>query len=206
MEEAAHQCRERVAQYARQMIDVFDHPHMRAWLGKWGGLFARLVLLYHIIECASREMHPTDTQVSGRTASRVEKLMCGFLLRHAIHFYTNILDANDQTTHTKQLARLILARGFERITRRDMARLWHAGASLDEFEIGKIISMLVNHSWLDPDPSSIKGDGRPRAWIVNPRVHVVFANYRTQEVDRREKVRGLMEQLRGEDEPPEDDY
>ena len=94
--EAAHLSREKVARYAKRMIDAFDNPHIQAWLGKWDGLYARLLLLYHVIECATMGKYPTERQVDAHTADKVERLMCGVLLHHAIHFYAEIIDANER--------------------------------------------------------------------------------------------------------------
>lgn len=196
MSEYAHQSRERVSDYARKMVAAFDHPHMQAWLGKWDGLFARLALLYHVIECMKWNVYPTTSEVSAESAARVERLMCGFLLHHAIHFYSEILDANDAMQHTRQLARLILAKRMEIITKRDMATLWKASRKLEDWELRKIVNTLANYDWLMPDTSLLDTDGKPRVWYVNPAVHEVFAGHAEREAARRIEVANTIRELK----------
>jgi hypothetical protein len=194
LSEEAHLCRLRVADYARRMIQAFDQPHLQAWLGKWDGLFGRLLTTYHVIDCASRSVHPQNHVVDGATASQVENLMLGVLLHHAIHFYTEILDANDRQEHTRQLARLILARRFERITRRDVTQLWKASRRMEWWELRAVIDSLCSLDWLAPDYDSLDTDGKPKAWHVNPAVHELFCAQANREIDRR---RDAADALRG---------
>lgn len=196
MSEMAHQSRERVSDYARKMVSAFDHPHMQAWLGKWDGLFSRLVLLYHVIECMKYNAYPTTIEVSPESAGRVERLMCGFLLHHAIHFYSEILDANDAMQHTRQLARLILAKRMQVITKRDMATMWKASRKLEDWELRKIVNTLANYDWLMPDTSLMDTDGKPRVWYVNPAVHEVFAGHAEREAARRMEVANTIRELK----------
>lgn len=208
MTDHAHTSRERVSDYARKMISAFDHPHMTAWLGKWDGLFARLCLLYHVLECSEQSVYPTTKQVSGESAARVERLMCGFLLHHAIHFYSEILDANDQSQNTRQLARLILAKKLERLTKRDMAIFWRASRKLNDWEVQKIMNSLSNYGWIEPDAGSNGVDGRPRAWYVNPMVHDLYAKHAERETARRVEVSETLRTLRktyGEKDPDDPD-
>ena len=194
--EEAHQCRERVAEYSKRMIAAFDHPHMQAWLGKWTGLFGRLLTTYHVIECATAGRHPCDVRVSGDTAYKVERLMMGTLLPHAIHFYTEILDANERQEHVRQLARLILAKRFDRISKRDMTQFWKASRALEWWEVRQIVDSLCTLDWLAPDAGSIDTDGRPRAWFVNPAVHEAYSKQAATEAERRRQVAETIREAR----------
>lgn len=194
--EGAHRSREKVARYAKRMIDAFDNPHIQAWLGKWDGLYARLLLLYHVIECATMGVYPTERQVEAHTADKVERLMCGTLLHHAIHFYAEIIDANERQEHIRQLARLILAKKFDRITKRDIVRHWKAGSKLEAWELRQITDSLVTMEWLLPDPESIDSDGKPRAWYVNQHVHTMFNEAASREVERRKAAAETLREIR----------
>lgn len=196
MTEQAHKARERVSEYSRKIIAAADHPHLMAWLGKWDGLFARLALLYHVIDCTANSAFPTQVKVSGETAARVERLMCGFLLPHAIHFYTEIIDANDKTDHIRQLGRFILAKGFERITRRDMTLGWRSSRSLEDWEIHKITDSLAAHGWLAADTSALDTSGKPKAWFVNPAVHQIYADHAAKETARRRQIADTIRELK----------
>lgn len=196
MEETAHQSREKVARYAKRLIDAIDHPHIQAWLGKWDGLYGRLLLLFHCIDCADARVHPCNELVTGETADRVERLMCGFLLHHAIHFYTDVVDANDRQENVRQLARLILAKGFDRITKRDMTLLWKASRKLEWWELRQVIDQLCTMDWLRPDPAALDTDGKPRAWFVNMAVHDMFNEAANRERSRRQDASSTLREMR----------
>ena len=196
LSEAAHLSREKVARYAKRMIDAFDNPHVQAWLGKWDGLYARLLLVYHVIDCATDGVYPTERMVDGHTADKVERLLCGTLLHHAIHFYSEIVDANDRQEHMRQLARLILAKGFERITKRDISLLWKASRRLEWWELRQIIDSLCTMDWLAPDTEALDTDGKPRAWFVNPAVHSMFSDAARREQERRRAAAETLREIR----------
>jgi hypothetical protein len=194
--EEAHHSREKVARYAKRMIDAFDNPHVQAWLGKWDGLYARLLLLYHCIECARYSIHPANEQVSGETADQVERLMCGVLLHHAIHFYGEIIDANERQEHIRQLARLILAKRFDRITKRDITLLWKASRRMEWWELRQVIDALCTMDWLLPDQTALDTDGKPRAWFVNAAVHSMFSEAASREQARRKAATETLRDIR----------
>lgn len=196
LSEAAQAVRERVDETARAMGAAFDHDHMQAWLGKWMGLFARLLLTMHVCECAERGLYPTAEAVSGELAGRVEKLLCGILLHHAIYFYTEMVDANQHHEHVRQLARLIVARGWTEVTRRDLAQNWKASRTLDDRELNAVMGALCNFDWLSPVEGAITHDGKPKAWAVNPQVHEAFAACAEAERERRAAAVNALRELR----------
>lgn len=195
MTEEAYVARERVARKAKRLIDAMDHPHLQAWLGKWDGLFGRLACTYHVIECAEAGIYPTEWLVSQQTAERVEQLMCNVLLHHAIHFYTELLDANDRQEHIRQLARLILARKMTRVSKRDMALYWKAAQRLQWWETRAVVETLCTMGWLEPEAGAIDTDGKPRAWIVNPAVHEAFQDHGERERERRKEASQALREL-----------
>ena len=196
LSEEAHQSREKVARYAKRMIDAFDNPHMQAWLGKWDGLYARLLLTYHVIECSAEGTYPTERQVSGETADKVERLLCGTLLHHAIHFYSEIVDANERQEHIRQLARMILAKRFDRVTKRDITLGWKASRRLEWWELRQVIDALCTMDWLYPDGEALDTDGKPRAWFVNPAVHEMFNEAASREQERRKAAAETLRELK----------
>ena len=185
LSEDAHVCRERIAKLSMRLTNAFDSPSLKAWFGKWTGLFARLLLVYHVLDCYQRRVHPCDADVAGHTAEQVERLMCGTLLSHGLHFYHEILDAHDRQEQVRQLARLILAKRYERLTKRDMMQYWKAVQKEDWFKVRGIVDSLCSMGWLEPDMMAVDNDGRPRAWTVNPMVHVMFAQHADNERRRR---------------------
>lgn len=197
MTEQAHQARERIEDLAVRMSQAFDQPHLKAWLGKWEGLFARLVLTYHVIECAVEGVYPNTKLVRGETAEKVERLMCGVLLPHAIHFYTEVVDSNDRQSNMRQLARLILARGMNVVTKRDLHNYWRASRKLQPWEVKNVVDGLCSLDWLCPDETSLDAaDGKPKTWFVNPAVHEAFAGHAERERARRDEVVATMREIK----------
>lgn len=196
LSDKAHASRLRVAAYAKRLIDAIDHAHIQAWLGKWDGLYARLLLLYHCLECWQQDVHPAGAAVGAAAAEQVERLLCGVLLHHALHFYTEILDANDKQDGMRQLARMMLAKKLDRLTKRDITIGWKASRKLQLFEIRSIIDTLCTLGWLEPDGTVLDSDGKPRAWWVNPAVHEMFAQQAEREAKRRRDATQAMRELR----------
>lgn len=193
--EQAHENRLRVTGYAHRLVAALDSPHMKAWLGKWDGLFARLCIIYHAIECADQHIHPCSQPVPAAIAEKVERLMCGFLLHHALHFYNEIVDANDRQDHVRQLAKLILARKFARITKRDITLYWKASQRMEWWQVRSVIDVLCTMGWLEPDTGAIDMDGKPRSWHVNPAVHTGFHEHAEQERARRQDASKMLKEL-----------
>ncbi len=202
LSEAAHQSRERVARYAKRLIDAIDHAHIQAWLGKWDGLYARLLLLYHCLEAYEHSRHPVGVEVSGEAALQVERLMCGVLLPHALHFYSEVLDANDRQENIRQLARLLLAKKLERLSKRDIAVHWKASRKLEWWETRAVIDSLCTLGWMEPDAAAIDSDGKPRLWHVNPAIHEAFSRQAVRETERRRDAVEALRELRDAYTPP----
>lgn len=194
--DAAHESRLRVAQYSKRLIDAIDHPHIQAWLGKWDGLYARLLLLYHCLDSYRGGEHPATVAVSGEVAVQVERLLCGCLLHHALHFYTEVLDANDRQDGMRQLARLILAKGLQRLTKRDITIGWKASRTLHWQDVRAVLDGLCTLGWMEPDGSLIDSDGKPRAWFINPAVHDQFAQQAQRETQRRRNAVEALREIR----------
>src|SRR5690606_15198298 len=187
-DDAAHECRDRVSGYSLRMIEAFKETPLESWLGKWDGIYARLCLTYHCIDCASRGVYPSSEKISHGTATRVERLMCGTLIHHAIHFYSEILDAHSRQENIRQLARLILARKTTNLTKRDMNNYWKASRKLEWHQMRDVITQLSNMDWLAADYNKVDTDGRPRAWVVNLQVHEIFKDHAEKEIGRRKEV------------------
>lgn len=196
LEEGAQRSRAKVIGYSRRLIAAIDAPPVQAWLGKWEGLYARLLLLYHVIECAGMRVHPSTVQVTAETADQVECLMLGVLLPHAIHFYTEILDANDRQDHIRQLARMILSKRMEKLTKRDITTHWKASRRLGWWEARQIVDALCTLGWLEPDNLAVDTDGKPRAWYVNPAIHEIFVHQADRETARRRDAAEALRELR----------
>jgi len=193
--EEAHECRLRIKYLSEKYMDAFESPHVKAWLGKWTGLFARLCLLYHTIECVASTAHPVEEFVSGETAQKVENLMTKYLLHHAIYFYNSVLDIDEKTERSRQVARMILARNMTEITKRDLMRFWKIYRKLEGREAKSIMDTLQNSGWIMADMTRIDEAGQPKAWRVNTRVHELFKAHADTERERREKSREVLKSI-----------
>jgi len=165
---------------------------LAAHVGKYDGLFARLCLVWHCVEHADADSLPGI--IEGKTAQRVADFLHRFLFRHAVAFYSGVLALSDDHDRLTALAGYILAHGKEEVTNRDVQRSVRAMRNLNERDIRTVFEQLAALGWLEqvpgPRPSS------PPRWIVNPGVHVKFADRAAQEARRRKQVRETLDELR----------
>jgi hypothetical protein len=157
-------------------------------IGKYDGMFARLCLLFHCIEHAFEDEMPPE--IAGSAAERVRDFFDGFLLPHALAFYCGVLGLSDQHDRLASTAGFVLAHKLERVTNRDIQRGDRTMRNLTEPETRRIFEQLEALGWLSrtegPRPSS------PPHWLVNPAVHLRFAEQAAQEASRRCGVRSLI--------------
>lgn len=197
LEEEAQIVRERVDLLAQKMARAVGHDGLEAWLGKWSGMFARLLLTFHAIECAQSRVHPSTRRVSGVAAEMVERLLCRTMLRHGIKFYGEIIDVNERHQRGKELARLILAKQWDVVHKRELQRNWKATSKMQPWELHEVIGRLCDMDWLQPDREAEPGaDGKPRRWFVNPAVHEIFASHAKVERQRRADVVETLRELK----------
>jgi hypothetical protein len=170
-------------------------------IGKYDGLFARLCLLWQVIEnvqrCGAKGFDayewPGDIEV--QTAQRVADFMHNFLLRHAVAFYVNELGLSDDHDRLSAVAGYILARKLDHITRRDIQRGDHIMRKIKERDTDDIFEQLEALGWLVRKQGQRYNDFQ---WLVNPAVHVQFEKKAKQEAERRaEQHAGLVASLRG---------
>jgi hypothetical protein len=154
-------------------------------------LFARLLLTYHAIECADRQIHPAAAQVSGQTAQQVDRLMRRFLLPHALSYYTDVLGASSDLEHARWVAGHILSKGLAVITNRDITQAYKQWRGLDDWRRQRIMQMLEDMAWLAPYTEEGAKPSRRGAtqWAVASSVHRMFAEKAKSETTRRERLR-----------------
>lgn len=191
LSEGAHQVREALMAYAAELADYPALPGgLRSHLGKWPGLFARLLLTYHAIECAERSVHPCSCEAARHTADRVDRLMRRFLLPHAMAYYTDILGAAGELEHARWVAGFVLARGLQDVTNRDLTQAYKQWRGLDDWRRQRVMQVLEDMGWLVP---VLAADNRNRrgvsTWAVNPAVHALFAEQAADEAQRRTRLR-----------------
>lgn len=198
LSEPAHQVRERLTAYAAELAEYPALPGgLRSHLGKWSGLFARLLLIYHAIECAGRSVHPVMAPVSAETASQVDRLMRRFLLPHALAYYTDVLGASGDLEHARWIAGHILSKRLATVSNRDLTLAYRQWRGLDEWRRNRIMQLLEDTCWLTPMIDDAPRPGRKGAshWLVNPAAHDLFNAKAEAEARRRERIRAEIAAL-----------
>jgi hypothetical protein len=201
----AHQHREAVDTMAEVMALMPDtSPHLLSAYGKWPGLFARVALSFHLIELADAKAagseSPYPLVISEQTARRAGAFMLEIALPHLLRAHM-LMFSTTQTGHARWIAGYILAERFERITSRDLVRVYSPlKAPEAKTELGEVMASLVTVGWLEPEPPT--NAAKPvHAWRVNPAVHVLFAQRAEQEQERRRKARERVAAVFGAEKP-----
>jgi len=185
--EGAHKIREDLLRFLGDaMVYGTVSPALGAHLAKWEGIFPRLLCLWHVVEHAEEERRPPD-DVSEDTAYRVAEFSKRFLLPHAFAFYSSVADTRQETDHARWVAGYILARGLGTISRRDLARAYRPFRVAPSREVAAVMDVLEGTVWVKAEDRD--GPNPPTRWIVNPRVHTMFAERATRERQRREETK-----------------
>lgn len=195
LSEDAHEVREALWAKLTQLVRLHPNPYLVAALGKWKGTFTRLLLTFHASDCAERGAHPTGELVKWQTAANVASLMWNCLLPHAVKFYQELDDAEDKA---RLVARLLLARGWERFTvKRDLDRYLSTSRGWKPWELDETMQRLESFGWLQPIAGKVNERGTPSAYAVNPLAHERFKEVAERERERRAEITQLMGELRG---------
>jgi hypothetical protein len=164
---------------------------LKQHLGKWDGRFARLLLTFHAIECASRG-EPLGSEIPGDTAKRVRDFMVHYLLPQSRRFYSQFFRrASVDEADPTWIAGYILAHKLTTVTLREIKRAYHVD---DERRIEAAMVRLNNWRWVgakQADPSK-----RSVSWEVNPAVHTRFAKRAAKEKQWREAERKRVAEAR----------
>lgn len=196
LSEQAHQVRESLNAYTEELIAYPALPGgLKSHLGKWSGLFARLTLLFHAIECLGRSVYPTTVQVSGDTAAKVDRLMREFLLPHSLAYYTDILGEASDLEHARWIAGHILSKRLQLVTLRDILQAYKQWRGLDEWRRVRIMQTLEDMGWLTPIDDERRSRRGAHTWAVNTRVHTIFATKAQTEAETRERVRQTIKAM-----------
>ena len=193
----AHIIRERLFAYAKEMTEYESIPSgLKSHIGKWPGLFSRLALTFHVIDCASRAKHPNNETISGPTAERVDRLMRGYLLPHALSYYTDVLGQESHLEHVRWIAGHILSKQLERIENREIVQAYKQWRGLQEWVRTRVLATLQELAWITPAAGQQAiGKRQPIIWDVNPAAHEHYAGLAEKERDKRERLRERLREL-----------
>jgi hypothetical protein len=166
-------------------------PALRAHARKLDGFYGELLLVMHLIE-----WHQTNKWfaseddikvVSVTTAKRARDLMVLFLIPSAVRIYTEYFSTqNDETGRdARWIAGHILAHKLERFSDRDIYRANNRTFQNNRERLKRALAELVNLNWLKTELPQ---------WVVNPLVHVRYAERAEQEQQQREFVKTQLKE------------
>lgn len=181
----ARAVRERLeARHHKQVaaIEGFNKK-LAAHIGKFDGLFARLCIVWHCIEHIEEKALPIV--VTGDTASRVAEFLSGYLMKHSLCFYTNILGLDDGQDITQDVAGYILSKRLDVITMRALERSVRSFRSALKDERTRVMEQLEAFGWIHPQ--NRRSDAA--SWAVSPEVHTMFEDKAKSERQRRNEIR-----------------
>src|SRR4029077_18870583 len=111
----------------------------------------------------------------------------GFLFRHAVAFYTDVVGLSDNHEQVTCVADYILAHELTKMTVRDVARGDRAMRHLAKRDVETVFDQLHAMGWIE------RTDGRQAdVWLVNPQVHIEHAERAKREHERRTLKRKIL--------------
>ena len=182
----AHEYRREIDTVTRALIELpTTIPPFAQHLSKWRGRFARLLLTYHAIECASSP-EPLGPVISDETARTVCDFMLNYLLPQEAWFYGTYFDKQSQLDRNAlSVGRYILAHSSVKVTLSELKRHLH----MDDHTVEETMEVLANNRWVGPRQT---GARRSISWEVSPTVHTHFAKQaaeaKAQLADKRAKM------------------
>lgn len=184
----------------RRQLQLLPIPAgLKEHLSKWDGMWARLCLIFHLVDIASKgameDLTPEDfdafnepavkTRISERTAIQVRDLLTKFLLPEAVRIYTEVVASEDNTAHARWVADHILAHGKETISVYEIGRAYKTLKG-DHIAIKRAMESLELLAWVKPAGKRASvGDFGKMKWAINPRCHQIFAARAEAERKRR---------------------
>lgn len=161
----------------------------RYHVGKWPGLFCRLCLTYHAIECANLGV-PIGGTIDEATAAQVAVFLLEYLKPHTLGFYADLAGGDSKDVAVRWLAGWILSRELVEFVPSDAARVYKNLRGMDENERRAVFEKLRLLGWID----YAEGSNRfaAKRLKVNPQVHQLFAERAEFE---RENRRGAVDAI-----------
>ncbi len=97
-------------QWINKALNAGLTPALAGAVGKWEGLFGRLMITSHCIAAAARGSTVPYPEVDLSTAQQAWNWMHGLLWPHAVHFYTRTIEKDSENTHLLAFANYLMAR------------------------------------------------------------------------------------------------
>lgn len=168
---------------------------MKSALGKWPGLFARMTLLFQLIDHADalhQGIVPSNVMVAPETvARRSAAYMRDVLLPHLLRAEA-VMFSSVQSGHARWIAGFILSREDGRLALRDVVRAYGPlKAPEQRNELLSVMQSLETMGWLKAEAQ--ENPARPpTAWEVNPLVRERFARRAAEERTARQLAKARI--------------
>lgn len=186
--------RQAVKTFADERMGIADLPAgLRGWLDKLEGEWARVALLFHVIEWAASgaandfPFDPPDPIISTMTARAAGEFLLRYQFPHQLFVHRSAEGTRGEDTDSAWIAGFILAHRIAGISKRDLYTNFRPIRRLKgpakEERIRRIMGELCSAGWAAPLANF---DSR---WEVNPNVHVLFAERAAAERQRRGAAR-----------------
>ena len=167
-----------------------------AHIAKHSAMLARVALTFHaasdeLLDADGSPRHPCAATLSAATMQMAIRFMHR-AYQHAYAIYGECLGAGSPMDLAKAMARSILADRTESFNRREITHHCKTFRGASEWQRTAALTSLEDLGWIEGDAVLQSHGGR---WIVNPRVHAMFASEGEAARERRRQVR---DRLKGE--------
>lgn len=181
-------------QHDRTLPDI-----VREAASKWSGLFARLTLIFHLVEIAERQIDGEAlemrdvVEIRSETATKSATLIRNVVLPNLLRLGFETLPDGKEQANARWIAEHILANKLPHITARDVGRAFRPLRGKLQ-EIAASMDVLTHAGWTMQ--TEARADGI--RWKINPTVHTRFAAAAAAEKARRMAVRSLIKRRMNE--------
>lgn len=154
----------------RRLSALSADERVRSAFSKWEGTWARLALVFHLLDAVDSWPEPVPAAVPLHIAEMAARFLLDVGLPHTIRAY-QIMGAFGASGSVRAVADLIRKRAGQRVTLRDLMRgprLFRDPARRREAE--DILALLVAAGWLRPLDPFRHRSATTSAWMVNPKV------------------------------------
>ena len=165
-------------------------PALESHLAKYPTLLLRLALTFHAANVVSHEHEHGRDLAAFPVPSTTLQLAASFLKRarlHALAVYAGQKGAGEAFDVARDIARAVLARGWERVERRELSQGVRTYRNAERECQDTAIHLLVDLGWLRPSESGYRA--KQARLDVNPRLAGKFADLAQRERERRAIVR-----------------
>lgn len=144
-------------------------PALVAALGKWEGLFGRLMLTSHCIESAAAGMPFPAPYVSVAVAEQSWRWMRNLLWPHAVHFYLGQIDQGEEYASVRAFAEFCLARDIREVRPYEMTQTWSHYRRFKTIQQRREFWARVEMAgWVRPIGVFDRNTAIARAYEINP--------------------------------------